>query len=122
MSKKKYLPAPVFVSAMFGLAINLVVTLIFLLIHYNELLSFIDRHWWVKPMILGSMWFLAYLMIWLKKTKMSIYSNIEWVFGLTICYVSLSALHDIRGILTFCGGFFVVIRGTDNWFTDWQKD
>jgi hypothetical protein len=104
-----------------GLGLIFIATIILMLMHCNELISYIDRKWWFKLMIILSVAFSAYLMIWLKKYKLNFYAKIEWLFGLTICYVSLSSLHDTKAFLTFFGGFFVVIRGTDNWFTDLQK-
>ena len=107
--------------AIIGLALIFIATIILMLIHCNELLSYIDNKWWFKLMIISSVAFSAYLMIWLKKYKLNIYAYIELLFGLTICYVSLSTLQDTKAFFTFFGGFFVVIRGTDNWFTDLHK-
>lgn len=121
MENKKSRSTTRLALAIIGLALIFIATLILTVVHYNELLSYIDQKWWFKLMIILSVAFSAYLMIWLKKYKLNLYANIEWIFGLTVCYVSLSSLHDTKSFLTFFGGFFVVIRGTDNWFADLQK-
>lgn len=121
MENKKNNPGWTLVLGIFGLALIFIATLIQMLIHYDNLSNYIDQKWWFKIMLILSVAFLAYLMIWLKKYKLNVYANIEWIFGMAICYVSLSSLHDTKSFLTFFGGFFVVIRGTDNWFADLQK-
>ncbi len=121
MENKKGLSTTALALGIIGLALIFIATLILMLLHYKELMIFIDQKWWFKLMIILSVAFSAYLMIWLKKYKLNVYANIEWIFGLTICYVSLSSLHDTKSFLAFFGGFFVVIRGTDNWFADLQK-
>lgn len=121
MEIKKGVSISILAFGIIGLSIIFIVTLILMLINYDDILSYINKNWWFKIMIILSISFTAYLMIWLKKYKLNVYANIEWVFGLTICYLSLSSIHDSKGFMTFFGGFFVVIRGTENWFSYWQK-